>query len=43
MQILCMEDVISTKTEWLWEPYIPSGKITCQSNGTNQEQPCSYL
>ncbi|MBR5513765.1 MAG: AAA family ATPase [Ruminococcus sp.] len=28
MQILCMEDVISTKTEWLWEPYIPLGKIT---------------
>lgn len=28
MQILCMEDVIATETEWLWEPYIPLGKIT---------------
>lgn len=28
MQILSMEDVISTETEWLWEPYIPLGKIT---------------
>lgn len=28
MQVLCMEDVIATETEWLWEPYIPLGKIT---------------
>ena len=28
MQILSMEDVIATETEWLWEPYIPLGKIT---------------
>ena len=25
---ICLEDVESTKTEWLWYPYIPRGKIT---------------
>ena len=25
---ICLSDVDSTKTEWLWRPYIPLGKIT---------------
>ena len=43
--IIQLSDVEATKTDWLWKPYIPKGKITLMTAdpGTGKTYFCLYL